>query len=152
MAKRVETRVEMLGEYRQKWGDPQGGYAPGSTDIPITAISEEDQKLLDWWLNHPQGSAPMAQDLSWRTIKNLQGMPQQMVTIYRAVPEHAEAINSGDWVTIDAGYADFHKRSMDGMDGVQFKVLSMNVPAGSLYASKRYGNGALDLVALGYHG
>ena len=48
---------------------------------------------------------------SFRVLHSLTGDPDQMVTIYRGVPEGATTINNGDWVTLSRAYAEQHIES-----------------------------------------
>lgn len=51
--------------------------------------------------------------------------PDSEVTVYRAVPPHADAIHLGDWVSITLEYAVLHgERHLD-----DFKILATKVPA-----------------------
>ena len=72
------------------------------------------------------GTGDRAMDVkSLDVIRKFQGSPDAMVTIYRAVPDDVDQINSGDWVSINKGYAELHLKS-NIPDG---KVVSMEVPA-----------------------
>lgn len=48
---------------------------------------------------------------SFSVIHSLTGDPNQMVTIYRAVPAGVGTINNGDWVTLSPSYAAQHNES-----------------------------------------
>lgn len=59
-----------------------------------------------------------AERATLRKMAELRGKPDAMVTIYRGVPDGVNAINSGDWVTLDPRVAREYGR-----------VISMQVPA-----------------------
>ena len=62
----------------------------------------------------------------WHDIRKVQGQPNALITIYRALPSSAPAVfNRGDWVTLSRSYAKGHIES-NVPDG---KVISAKVPA-----------------------
>lgn len=64
-------------------------------------------------------------------IKNFKGKPDSNVTIYRALPKHANEINAGDWVTINKQYALQHGETH--MPG-NFHIISKKVPAKHVFS------------------
>jgi hypothetical protein len=70
----------------------------------------------------------------FRQIQLLKGKPDAMVTAYRAVPKNvpANAINHGDWVTINKQYAIDHGES--ALNG-EYKILEGKYPAKALFTN-----------------
>jgi hypothetical protein len=70
----------------------------------------------------------------FRQIQSLKGKPDAMVTAYRAVPKDvtANAINHGDWVTINKQYAIDHG---EGALNGEYKILQGQYPAKSLFTN-----------------
>jgi hypothetical protein len=72
---------------------------------------------------------PDADKESVSVLTRIKGKPDATVTIYRAVPEGAEEINPGDWVTLSPSYAKSHL-----MSNVEAgHVISMKIPARDLW-------------------
>jgi hypothetical protein len=72
---------------------------------------------------------PDADKESVSVLTRIKGKPDATVTIYRAVPEGAEEINPGDWVTLSPSYAESHL-----MSNVEAgHVISMKIPARDLW-------------------
>ena len=67
---------------------------------------------------------------SARLMQSFKGKPDEMVTMYRAVPRGVDNINHGDWVTINKEYAKRHGDSH--LDG-DFVILEKKVPARELF-------------------
>jgi hypothetical protein len=66
-----------------------------------------------------------------RLMQQLRGKPDELVTIYRGVPDGVEAINKGDWVTLDKKVAEMYadpNAYAEGSKGAG-KVIEMKVPA-----------------------
>lgn len=92
----------------------------------------DNPRLYDW-------------EISPATIEMIgaaRGNPDLLVTVYRAVPDGVEAINPGDWVSVEHSYAAEHGFGQ-GPGGRDWVVLSMQVPAGTLFSEgndlKEYG-------------
>lgn len=68
---------------------------------------------------------------SFAALNRIQGNPEAMVTIYRAVPGDVNTINRGDWVTLSPNYANQHKDLY--LSNENGKVISMKVRAGDLF-------------------
>ncbi len=65
--------------------------------------------------------------------QSFKGRPNQMVTVYRAVPKDAKGgINAGDWVTIDRPYAKSHG---EGALRGDYKILSKRVQANEIFTN-----------------
>ncbi len=47
---------------------------------------------------------------SIRQMRGARGKPDKMVTMYRAAPRGVSHINTGDWVSLSAGYAKEHAK------------------------------------------
>ena len=69
-----------------------------------------------------------------KIAQSFRGKPDEMVDIYRAVPNEADitAINAGDWVTINPNYAKQHGESQLGGD---YKILQQKVPAKTIWTN-----------------
>lgn len=68
---------------------------------------------------------------SIRTIQEMKGNPDSLITVYRAVPKGVKGVNKGDWITINKRYAKLHGDSnlSDGYD-----IVSQRVKAKDLYS------------------
>lgn len=70
---------------------------------------------------------------SYQAILSARNNPDELVTIYRAVPRQAEdVINAGDWVTPSRSYAEAH--GLGPLNG-DYKILEMQVPARQVYTN-----------------
>lgn len=69
-----------------------------------------------------------------RIIQQMRNKPEEMVDIYRAVPNEGDitSINAGDWVTINPNYAKQHGES-NLPEG--YKILQQKVPAKSVWTN-----------------
>jgi hypothetical protein len=72
---------------------------------------------------------PTADKESVSALMAIRGKPNKPVTIYRAVPEGANEINPGDWVTMSPSYAKQHLLS--NLEAGH--VISRTIPAGDLW-------------------
>jgi hypothetical protein len=72
---------------------------------------------------------PQADKESVSALMAIRGKPDKSVTIYRAVPENANTINPGDWVTMSPTYAKQHLLS--NLEAGH--VISKTIPAGDLW-------------------
>ena len=72
---------------------------------------------------------PTADKESVSALMAIRGKPNKPVTIYRAVPEGADTINPGDWVTMSPTYAKQHLLS--NLEAGH--VISKIIPAGDLW-------------------
>jgi hypothetical protein len=72
---------------------------------------------------------PTADKESVSALMAIRGKPNKPVTIYRAVPEGADTINPGDWVTMSPTYAKQHLLS--NLEAGH--VISKTIPAGDLW-------------------
>lgn len=69
-------------------------------------------------------------DVSGQTldaIKRYRGRPDDLVTVYRAVPHGVTEINPGDWVTTSLAYAERHGMHHDD-PSQDWPVISREVP------------------------
>jgi hypothetical protein len=81
---------------------------------------------------HHGGGHPMDK-ASARLIQSYRGEPDAPVVIYRAVPNDAgDAINPGDWVTINLDYAKEHGESQFGDD---YKIIKKTVKASEVFTN-----------------
>lgn len=68
-----------------------------------------------------------------RSMQAVKGKPDELVTIYRAVPNDPKipsVINNGDWVTLSKKYAQEHG---EGALNGNYKIISEKVPAKKLF-------------------
>ena len=72
---------------------------------------------------------PEADKESVSVLMRIKGKPDAPVTIYRAVPEGADEINPGDWVTLSPTYAKQHL--MSNLEAGH--VISQVIPASDLW-------------------
>lgn len=78
-----------------------------------------------------------------RAMRAVRGRPDATITIYRAAPPEAGAINPGDWVSTSRAYAATHGRHAH--DPAQdWPVISMQVPVRDVYW------GGNDFTEFGY--
>jgi hypothetical protein len=119
--------IEETDDYRMRHQAPTRADDFGS---PATDIGSE---MMPGFYDNPNlyGSGyAQADKESRRVLVSIKDKPDAPVTIYRAVPEGADSINSGDWVTLSPTYAQEHLRSNLTNGG---KVISMTVPAKDLW-------------------
>jgi hypothetical protein len=119
--------VEETDDYRMRHQAPTRADEFGS---PATDIGTE---MMPGFYENPNlyGSGYAQADKESRSVLvSIKDKPEAPVTIYRAVPEGADAINPGDWVTLSPTYAQEHLRSNLTNGG---KVISMTIPAKDLW-------------------
>lgn len=69
-------------------------------------------------------------DSEWRIAAlKARNKPDELITIYRAVPKGVKDINSGDWVTTSPTYAKWHGENV--LDG-EYQIVKKSVPAKTL--------------------
>jgi len=69
---------------------------------------------------------------SFSIANEYRGSPDELVTMYRSVPDNIGTINNGDWVTLSKEYAEEHGiRNI----GDNFRMLSEDVPARKLFTN-----------------
>lgn len=69
-------------------------------------------------------------DSEWRIAAlKARNKPDELITIYRAVPKGVKDINSGDWVTTSPTYAKWHGENV--LDG-EYQIVKRSVPAKTL--------------------
>lgn len=128
--------------------DYVGAHRPPSPDYgaPLHDLTAGD--LIPKDIYSPQavryygtGDARM-DEATIRMFNAFRGKPDQMVSIYRAVPKDASGIKAGDWVTINKGYAKLHG---EGPMRGDYKIVEQKVRASDLWTS-------LDSIhEFGYH-
>lgn len=111
--------------------------APSLDNLPADAYDNPDNYKLSVF-NPTIGHA--GYDESVNTIQAARGNPDATVTVYRGGVPDGQQINSGDWVTPSAIYA----QSMTDLRGGN--VVSAQVPAGTVHW------GGNDLNEFAYHG
>lgn len=122
-----EETAEETDDYRMRHQAPTRADDFGS---PATDIGTE---MMPGFYENPNlyGSGYAQADKESRSVLvSIKDKPEAPVTIYRAVPEGADAINPGDWVTLSPTYAQEHLRSNLTNGG---KVISMTIPAKDLW-------------------
>ena len=72
---------------------------------------------------------PQADQESVAALMRIKDKPDEMVTIYRAVPNGVTKINPGDWVTLSPSYAETHLLG----NVEQGHVINMRIPAKHLW-------------------
>jgi len=82
---------------------------------------------------------------SGHLAKRYRGRPEREAWIFRAVPKGVRTINSGDWVTINRGYAIQHSKHPSD-PGQDMDVIAARVPASQIHTD---GN---SLAEWGYNG
>ena len=104
---------------------------------------EEDMPQVydhpDWYLSRETEGYREAV----RVMRQTQGKPDAVVTIYRGAPSVAQRIRPGDWVTTSRAYAQAHGRHPDD-PALDWPVLSAQVPVRDIYW------GGNDFIEFGY--
>jgi hypothetical protein len=81
------------------------------------------------------GAEPARDAMIVSQMQSMKGRPNAEVTIYRAVPKSVptkEALNTGDWITLDRKYAKEHgKGALNG----DYKIISKTVRARDLFTN-----------------
>lgn len=81
------------------------------------------------------GAEPARDAMIVRQMQSMKGRPNAPVTIYRAVPKSVptkEALNTGDWITLDRQYAKEHG---EGALNGDYKIVSKTVKARDLFTN-----------------
>jgi hypothetical protein len=116
---------------------------------------------VSWKYYGHGGDAVQMDKESANIIAELQGEPDAIVTIYRAVPKGVTAINPGDWVTINKNYADFHGKSWVDTGVVEtgdYDILELDVKASEIATDGNsihewgYSPEGVELYQPAYHG
>ena len=119
-------------EYRGHHKAPDKSYAPLHD---MTQVYQDDiySNMAARYYGHFGGN-----DINDKKMINIihryRNKPNDMVTIYRAVPNNLKEteieINAGDWVTLSEDYAVGHGKST--LEG-NYKILTKEVPARTLF-------------------
>jgi hypothetical protein len=160
----AREQVEQLAPWRRAMSEIYDEYAghhqapgPHSGDAPIHDLhsggpNQDITSLPEDWQTHPQYYAHSSEAPGVRGMKQTQqmynrvnGKPEEMVDIYRALPHGNTSFNTGDWVTPSLAYARGHAMSEGGPEG-DMPVIKSTVPAKHLYQ-----NGD-SYYEMGYHG
>ena len=109
-----------------EFGAPLHDLTGGGDFYPENVYSPKAARLY--------GSGDAIDQQSVAIAQRMRNKPDEMVDIYRAVPNEADitAINPGDWVTINPNYAKQHGES-NLPEG--YKILSQKVPAKSVWTN-----------------
>ena len=81
------------------------------------------------------GADKMRDSMIVRQMQSMKNRPNALVTIYRAVPKSVltkEALNTGDWITLDRQYAKEHG---EGALNGDYKIVSKTVKARDLFTN-----------------
>lgn len=81
------------------------------------------------------GAEPLRDAMIVRQMQSMKNRPNAPVTIYRAVPKSVstkEALNTGDWITLDRQYAKEHG---EGALNGDYKIVSKTVKARDLFTN-----------------
>jgi hypothetical protein len=105
--------------------------APRRTDGFGAPATDVEEMMPDFYErpNIYTTGMPTADKESVSALMAIRGKPNKPVTIYRAVPEGANTINPGDWVTMSPTYAKQHLLS--NLEAGH--VISKIIPAGDLW-------------------
>ena len=128
--KRYPNCVKLKEEedYRSSHKAPNKNYGSPMYDL-TNSFGEEiySPKALQYY-----GDGFPFDNLAIQIMQGARNKPNKLIKIYRAVPkeENINSINNGDWVTTTLQYAKGHGQSV--LDN-NYKILSMNVPANTLY-------------------
>lgn len=127
-ASAMEERASAQDDYRGQHKAPTGKNGEGSLDAMDRTYPDD--------IYSPKGSRyygsgnPALDKKAHDLIVSLRGKPDEMVTVYRAIPKGVSAqINTGDWVTPIREYAVRHGERFDG----GFNILEKTVRAGDLF-------------------
>lgn len=108
--------------------------APGREDgAPLSGLTDNGIYPDDFYSrNGPRfyGTGSDLDAAAFRLANSYRGEPDAPVTIYRAVPEGVDTINSGDWVAIVRKYAEDHAGDEPG-----WHVISRQVRAGDIFTN-----------------
>jgi hypothetical protein len=117
---------EPVNDYRMRHQAPTRADEFGS---PATDIGTE---MMPGFYDNPRNftsGIDAADRESTAVLMQIRNKPDEMVTIYRAVPEGVDKINPGDWVTLSPSYAEQHLSS----NLANGRVISMKIPAKDLW-------------------
>jgi hypothetical protein len=114
-------------DYRGSHKAPSGENGEGSLDAMDRTYPEDIYSVngARYYGTKEKSDAEMIS-----IIQNLRGKPDELVSVYRAVPKGTKGeINAGDWVTPSKAYARLHGgRWEEGM-----RIIEKKVPAGELF-------------------
>lgn len=141
---------EGTGAYAPDLTYQEGHAAPGFDEDGVTTslsdLAAGTGNMPKGALDHPDWYGAEHKE----TIDALKRVtsPDDLVTIYRAVPEDVHHINSGDWVSLSRAYAQGHADGGNITDQVQGHIISAQVPAKYLYTEDSLEEWGLDA---GFH-
>lgn len=121
-----EVTQEPATDYRMRHQAPTRADEFGS---PATDIGTE---MMPGFYDNPRNftsGISAADKESTAVLMSIRNKPDELVTIYRAVPEGVTQINPGDWVTLSPSYAEQHLAS----NIANGRVISMQIPAKDLW-------------------
>lgn len=128
----IDLMVKSI-DYRMEHTAPIGSDESGSPLHDLADIYGDDiYDVNAWHYFGDGGSAKVMDKQSAFTIQNVKGNPDAEITIYRAVPNNVNEINSGDWVSINKEYA---KKHGENHIGKGFKVLELRVKASQVFTN-----------------
>ena len=133
MPRRVETRVEVLSEYRMQHRPASPEYGAPLYNLTADGFYPED-------VYSPQGVQYFGTNYDDQFIHQLilaaRGNPDYPVKVYRTVPSNVEGvINPGDWVTPSLKYAQHMVDSWQPGGPEGSRIVEITTPARSLYTN-----------------
>jgi len=133
------TPMERARALEYAYPDYKGGHQPNLSAADVGAPLHQLDKVYPADIYSPKaaryygdGADPARDSALVRRMQALKDKPDEMVTVFRAVPKKAgKFINQGDWVTMDKQYAVEHGESALNGD---YKIISTRTPAKTLYS------------------
>lgn len=127
-AENTASRIGSVGDYggRHQTQSPDSGYGVWADNLM------DGSMLPDDWVQHPDYYTGFRQ---WvgpvvRALQGVQGNPNGMLTIYRALPAEQQIIENGNWVTLSKEYAIDHGESGNACAvGGKWHIISATVSA-----------------------
>jgi hypothetical protein len=117
--------------------EPPGNYrgfhrAPTRADEFGAPATNVEEMMPDFYArpNIYTTGMPQADKESLDVLRRIKDKPEELVTIYRAVPTGVNQINPGDWVTLSPSYAETHLAGNVQGGG---RVISMQIRAKDLW-------------------
>jgi len=113
-------------KYDHRMTKKEGQYATLDDMTKNELVDNDFYTHMHYYYNHNN----IIDKQSAQIIKNYHNKPEQLVTIYRAVPKGITTINPGDWVTINKQYAIEH--------GLHHTDSKLNKPVISMKVAAKY--------------
>lgn len=111
--------------YKGEHRPPSEDYGAPLHDLTVIYPDDVYQNIMSY-------AGDFSQKKAANIILNYKNKPNKLIKIYRAVPEHVNYINPGDWVAITKNYAIQHsKHPTDPKKDL--KIISANVFAKDIH-------------------